>query len=90
MNYLDTSRVKAARWTARPRCTSRTGYGNKLPTSLMLRIDGKRWHRVYVICWSNSGTAYVLVAGQPQYLSSSYDPALDGVPTTYDPALSAD
>ena len=85
--YLDTKRVTRARWTPRPLDRSRTGYGSKLPTSLLLQLDGRRWHRVYVMQWSNAGTAYVLSAGKRLLLESSYDPSLDGVPTTYDAAL---
>lgn len=79
--YLDTARVTRARRTQRPLCTSRTGYGSKLPTSLMLQLDGKRWHRVYVMQWSNAGTAYVLCKGERHLLATGYDPWVDGVPT---------
>lgn len=34
------------------------GYGRKIPTDYAIRL-GKRWHRVYVCCFSNSGTAYI-------------------------------
>ena len=88
MTYLDTKRVTRARWTARPwGKRRRDGYGSKLPTSLLVQLDGKRWHRVYAICWGTGATCYVLSAGQPLYLETGYDPALDGVPTTYDVAL---
>ncbi len=40
-----------------------TGYGKKLATPWMLRI-GKRWHRVYVMCFSNCGTSYVVWKGE--------------------------
>lgn len=71
--YLDPARVTAKRQGEAPPNRSRTGYGNKLPTSWMLQLDGKRWHRVYVICWSNSGSAYVRSKGQLLFLGS-YDP----------------
>ena len=35
-----------------------TGYGAKLPTSHMLRINN-RWQRVYAICYSNAATLYI-------------------------------
>ena len=69
MDYLDMSTVKERRATVPPLSRSRSGYGSKLPTGIMLRI-AKRWHRVYVICWSNSGTAYVIKAGKPLYIAS--------------------
>jgi hypothetical protein len=68
MKYLDPSRVTGKRQTAPPMNRSRTGYGNKIGTSWLLQLDGKRWHRVYVIQWSNSGTAYVVTKSGPQYL----------------------
>lgn len=39
---------------------SQTGYGSKIPTRHLVRLpfDG-RWRRVYVTCYSNSGTAWV-------------------------------
>jgi hypothetical protein len=35
-----------------------SGYGRKIPTDYIVWI-GKRWHRVYVCCFSNAGTAYI-------------------------------
>ena len=35
-----------------------TGYGSRLPTRYMVKWNG-RWYRVKVICFSNSGTAYI-------------------------------
>jgi hypothetical protein len=72
--YLDSARVTAKRQGTPPRSRSRTGYGPKEPTSWELQIDGKRWHRVYVMIWSNSGSAYVLVKGVTHFLGS-YDPS---------------
>jgi hypothetical protein len=72
MQYLDPNQVTAVRQTAPPPNRSRTGYGSKIPTSWMLEIDG-RWHRVYVVVYSNSGSAYVTVRGKDLYLGS-YDP----------------
>lgn len=43
------------------------GYGSKIPTRYMIKWHG-RMRRVYVVCWSNSGTAYVIVGGKPVYL----------------------
>ena len=59
--------VQARRVTEPPQNRSRSGYGSKLPTSLQLRIDS-RWHRVYVVCWSNAGTAYVVKGGERLYI----------------------
>jgi hypothetical protein len=44
---------------------TRTGYGKKIPTTRMLRFAGEKvWRRVYVMIWSNAGTAYVIVRGR--------------------------
>jgi len=71
--YLDSARVTAMRQTVPPVNYSRTGYGNKLPTSWLVQLDGKRWHRIYVVCWSNSGSAYVRTKDGNLYLGT-YDP----------------
>lgn len=35
-----------------------SGYGKRIPSRTMVRFNGK-WRRVYVCCFSNSGTAYI-------------------------------
>ena len=37
-----------------------SGYGAKLPTSHMLRVNN-RWRRVYAICYSNASTLYIML-----------------------------
>jgi hypothetical protein len=37
----------------------RTGYGSAIPTRYRVRTQGKRWHRVYCMCYGNSGTCYI-------------------------------
>ena len=49
-----------------PWCDGRQvdGYGGKIATGHMCRIDKRGpWRRVYVMIYSNSGSAYVLVKG---------------------------
>jgi hypothetical protein len=46
-----------------------SGYGSKLTTPYKVRHDG-RLYRVYCICWSNSGSLYILPGGRPLYLQS--------------------
>lgn len=71
--YLDESTVTDRRRTTLvPRTRRADGYGSKMPTSLMLRSGGY-WRRVYCVCWSNSGTNYVLVKGAPHYIASNSD-----------------
>ena len=39
---------------------TRSGYGRKIPTATMVRLQGSpRWRRVYCCIFSNSGTCYV-------------------------------
>lgn len=41
-----------------------SGYGGRLRSTRMIRITGERiWRRVYVMCYSNAGTAYVRIKG---------------------------
>lgn len=75
ITYLDPARVTAKRQTEPPPNRSRTGYGSKIPSSWLLQLDGKHWNRVYVICYSNAGSAYVLSRGVRLFLGG-YDPAL--------------
>ena len=73
--YLIPESVAEKKQTKTPPNRSRTGYGRKLPTSWMLRLTGSHvWHRVYVVCFSNSGSAYILSKGKELYLGS-YDPS---------------
>jgi hypothetical protein len=52
-------------WTA-------TGYGGKIPSTRMIRIEGEKvWRRVYVMVYSNSGTAYVVIKGQNHVIRDS-------------------
>jgi hypothetical protein len=79
---LDTRKVVGAKRTATPRNYSVSGYGNKIPTSWLLQLqegNRARWHRVYVICYSNAGSAYVRSRGE-RLMLGSYDPGYDGIP----------
>ena len=70
VKYLDPDRVTGKRQTKAPLNRSRTGYGNKIPTHWMLELDGKRWYRVYMIQWSNLGSAYIQTKSGKLYLGS--------------------
>lgn len=58
-------RIVNRRRDATPPPTTATGYGRKLPTSLWVQLShpDRRWRRVWVSCWSNAGTAWVVVGG---------------------------
>jgi hypothetical protein len=45
------------------------GYGRKIPTNKKVKYLG-RWRRVYVVCFSNSGSAYIVVRGKSLYLDT--------------------
>jgi hypothetical protein len=71
--YLSESDIVAARVSepAVLRGQSRSGYGGKIPTGWLVRLAStKREHRVYMMQWSNAGTAYVLVRGERLLLGS--------------------
>jgi hypothetical protein len=72
--YLDSNRITGKRQTQAPLNRSRTGYGPKIPTSWLLQLDGKKWYRVYVMIYSNSGSAYVVDRGQTLFLGP-YEPS---------------
>jgi hypothetical protein len=47
-------------WQKAGRQFTASGYGGRIPSEIMVKIPGSpRWRRVYVACYSNSGTAYV-------------------------------
>ena len=73
--YLDPARVTGKRVTPVPFSGSHNGYGygSKIPTPYLLQLDGKRWHRVYVVNFSNAGSAYVCADKSKLYLGA-YDP----------------
>lgn len=49
-----------------------TGYGGRLRSARMIRIVGEtRWRRVYVMQYSNAGTAYVRVKGDVLIIRNS-------------------
>lgn len=54
-----------------PRGSSVSGYGNRIPTPHCIRI-GRRWHRVYAICYSNVSTFYIRWGGK-RHVVDFYD-----------------
>lgn len=51
-------RVKPLWWQEKGLQFTASGYGRRIPTSRMVRLN-KRWRRVYCCIFSNSGTCYV-------------------------------
>lgn len=55
------------------RMWSASGYGKRIPSEWLVKFNGK-WRRVYVICYSNSGTAYIGRHGTDSFMIvSEYD-----------------
>jgi hypothetical protein len=44
-----------------------SGYGSKLTTSKKVKYNGKLY-RVYCVCYSNAGSAYILAKGKRLFL----------------------
>ena len=48
---------------------SADGYGRKIPTNRLIRLEGeKRWRRVYAVCFSNCASHYILIRGDAYYI----------------------
>jgi len=45
-------------WQEKGLTFTRSGYGKRIPTRYMARLNGK-WRRVYCCIFSNSGTLYI-------------------------------
>lgn len=50
-------------WQLAGKSYTASGYGGKIPTTKMIRIN-KRLYRIYVMIYGNSGTAYILIKGK--------------------------
>lgn len=73
IQYLDPALVVDKKQTQFLPARSMTGYGSKLPSQWLLKLKGPkgtRWHRVYVIQYSNAGSAYIISKGQMLFLGS--------------------
>ena len=56
------------------------GYGRKIATQYLVRLDNKGpWRRVYCICFSNSGSVYILVKGEMYMFRQDENLRLKGV-----------
>lgn len=55
-------KVSLLPWQAAGKSYTASGYGSKIPTGRKIKV-GKRWRRVYCICYGNSGTCYIVEKG---------------------------
>jgi hypothetical protein len=64
--YLDEleHKEKLLWWQEQGLSYTATGYGQKIPTTTMVKLpDSNRWRRVYCCIFSNIGTCYVADPG---------------------------
>ena len=79
MQYTDSELVTDFRVTETPNYgRNADGYGSKIPTRYMVKYAG-RWRRVYVMVYSNSGSAYVVVGGQDLFLDTDTEYKLESL-----------
>lgn len=67
MEYANVAEFKDAPlwWQTRGLSYTRSGYGSRIPTSRMARLEGEKlYRRVYCRIYSNVGTCYVRVKGR--------------------------
>ena len=71
VQYLERSEVLAAKIADTPRYDGHQadGYGRKIAMRYMVQTTDKRWHRVYCVCFSNSGSCYIEKGGKALYLA---------------------
>ncbi len=81
VKYTHPNRVADVKRTELPPNPYITGYGPKIPSSAKIRYrsdTGERWYRVYVMCYGNSGSAYIRVAGQDLFLDNDTEFKMSG------------
>lgn len=71
LNYLKPIHLGDAKQTKiSPYQQTASGYGSKLQTSYMIQLVGhSRWYRVYCMCYSNSGSCYIVRKGVTYFTS---------------------
>lgn len=57
-------------WHEKGLSQTRSGYGTKLTSRRKVRLPDGRTRRIYVTCFSNAGTAWVILDGKRKYLPS--------------------
>ena len=70
VTYTDPALVSGVKVTDVPTSGQTvSGYGGRIPTRYMVRYDG-RWHRVRMMQYGNSGSAYITVRGQDLFIDT--------------------
>ena len=72
MDYIDNGNLEyhPLWWHERGLQQTASGYGRKLTTPYKTSYNG-RMYRVYCICFSNSGTLYVISKGERLYIHNT-------------------
>lgn len=60
VRYTDPALVSEVKATEAPLNRNHNGYGSKIPTRYMIKYN-HYWYRVYMMQYSNSGVAYIVV-----------------------------
>jgi hypothetical protein len=87
--WLDDALIAGVKITDTPLNPYATGYGAKIPSAYMLKLNG-RWHRVYAMVYGNSGTHYVVHRGETKILELATEHRIEkyregvGTPTPID------
>lgn len=78
--HLSDNLVSEVKITKAPFNRSISGYGSKVPTQYMVRhATSKRWHRVYMIQYSNAGSAYIERHGNRYFLNPETEERLEAL-----------
>lgn len=73
------SKIESKQDDCRPYGQQPDGYGRKIATQYLVRLDGKGpWRRVYCICFSNAGSLYIVVKKQAYYFRCDENLRLKG------------
>jgi len=59
-------------WQERGLTYTASGYGKKIPSSRVVRLPNGQTRRIYVTIFSNSGTAWINVAGETFVIVREY------------------
>jgi hypothetical protein len=71
IQYLAAERIVELQISEEPaNAHAPNGYGGKLATSMLVKLDDNRWRRVYAMAYGNWFSAYVIVDGIDHFLSA--------------------
>lgn len=78
--YLNDNLVSEVKLTKPPFHRTTTGYGAKIATPYMIRhATSKRWHRVYMMVYGNSGSSYIERGGKKYFLNPETEERLEAL-----------